>query len=385
MNVQTKLRQAFGSMKDHASIGKALIYNHHSFANIEIAIVRATSHDNVAVDDKYMHEILFLVSNHPGCIQFLAHRLSHRLGKTRDRVVALKTLVLTHRLLRAGNRSFEQQLRSSHASGLLRLKTDRFPRNSDNLISLLHHYAAYLEERMNWFITQAGKLEASISQGLEFHVFERKPMDMILRRLTKCQVFLEKILDFSPSVVFPFDSLAYTALSNTLKESFQVYMTFWEEIAAVVNIFFDLERSEKALACDILKKATKQSQELVNFYENCKRVIGNKHLEYPLVQIITVDHVLALNQFVNCAPLNCLTKSTEMKTTMKSEEVENDQQRGENSLSSTLFSWTLETKISKVWVVFDEEEPDKYHVSPGRLFNDTTNDHLVFCVGSPEQ
>ncbi|XWS24649.1 hypothetical protein CRYUN_Cryun27aG0000500 [Craigia yunnanensis] len=365
VDILGKLRLALGSIKDHASIGKAMIYSHDGkgFSEIEIAVLRATGHDNGPIEDKYMHEILFLVSNSPGSIPFLAERISRRLCKTRDRLVALRTLSLIHRLLRGGNRCFEQELRSAHVSGHLQMSTHSFRKNSDSSFSFLHSYAAYLEERVGWAINQAGKLEPVMFNGLEFGCYE-KSVDMVFRKLPKCQAFIDRVLDCSPRDIVPADNLAQAAMGNTLKESFQVYFMFCEGIEILVNMFFDLTRPARTLACDILKRASRQSKELHNLYETCKRIIENKNLEYPSVQIITMDNVLALQRcssFISTSsssiicrtgtpkpppPSDCLTPMGK-----ESEKVGNE----DISLSSTPFSCTLETKISKVWVVFEED------------------------------
>ncbi|KAG6738654.1 hypothetical protein NC652_041237 [Populus alba x Populus x berolinensis] len=365
VDIQGKLRMALGAVKDHASIGRAMICSHHEgkdFSCIEVAVVRATGHDSGPIDDKHMHEILFLVSNSPGSIHFLAERISRRLGKTRDNLVALKTLSLTHRLLRGGNRCFEQQLRNAHASGHLQMSTRCFLRNiSDPSVSFIHKYAAYLEERIGWVINQAGKLEPVMSQGdLESRCYDEKSIDMVFRKLPKCQVFIDRVLDCSPFNISPLDNLAQAAMSNTLKESFQVYKTYSEGVAALVNMFFDLTRAARALACQILRRASQQSQELHNLFENCKRIIENKNLDYPVVQIITMDHLMALEQFstyiATSRSSSVLSKNASTPPILdcitKSEGDEKD--AGNFSWSPTLFSCTLETKISKVWVVFED-------------------------------
>ncbi|KAF2317250.1 hypothetical protein GH714_019050 [Hevea brasiliensis] len=324
VDIQGKLKLAIGTVKDHAAIGKAMIYNHEGkcFSDIEIAVVRATAHDNVPIDDKHMHQILFLVSNAPGSVPFLAERISRRLSKTKDPLVALKSLLLIHRILRGGNRYFEQQLRCSHISGHLQISTCWFFRtsnfSSDPCVSFLHKYAAYLEERIGWVINQAGKLEPVnvLSQGLKFKSYDEKWIDMIFRELPKCQVFIDKVLDCSPIHILPSDNLAQAAMSNTLKESFQVYMTYCEGIAALVNMFFDFTMPARALACQILQRASQQSQKLHNLYENCKRIIDNKNLEYPIVQIISMDHVKTLEQCskYHSPVLECLAnKPTKLK------------------------------------------------------------------------
>ncbi|KAJ8759677.1 hypothetical protein K2173_009767 [Erythroxylum novogranatense] len=379
VDIQGKLRQAVGTVKDQASIGKAKIYNHHEvkgFSDIEIAVVRATGHDYGSIHDKHMHEILFLVSNSPGSIPFLAERISRRLSKTRDYLVAFKTLLLIHRLLRGGNRYFEHQLRGAHVSGHLQMSTSWFVNNSDHPSAcFLRRYAAYLEERIGWVINQAGKLEPVVSQGLEFRCYDEKSIDMVFRKLPKCQVFVDRVLECSPVHVLPSDNnLAQAAMSNILKESFQIYSTYCECIASLVNMFFDLTMPARALACQILRRASPQSQQLHDFYENCKQIIENKNLEYPYVQIITMDHVVALEECSTCDArsqnniigtiitpwpiLDCPTQSS-----AKSEGglavggKQGAKKRSNLNLAPTLFSCTFETKISKEWVVFEDEDP----------------------------
>ncbi|KAJ4824801.1 hypothetical protein Tsubulata_042983 [Turnera subulata] len=377
VDIQGKLRLALGTMKDHASVGKAMMYNHEGkgLCNIEVAVVRATGHDNGPIDDKHMHEILFLVSNSPGSIPFLAERISRRLGKTRDRLVALKTLLLVHRLLRGGNRYFEQQLRCAHASGHLQMSPHCFliKQNPEPSFHFLHKYAAYLEERIGWVINQAGKLEPVMSQGdLEFRCYDEKSVDMVFRKVPKCQVFIDRVLDCSPFDIFPCDNLAQAAMCNTLKESFQVYKKYCEGIAVLVNMFFDLTRPARALACQILKRASHQSLELYEFYQNCRRIIGNKHLEYPLVQIITMDHVLALEKCSsyiatskpeNSSPVSTKNVPAKLHAAMTGKMYEVDGISNVSLESQTLFSCTLETKMSKVWVVFEDEDLDSSRVS----------------------
>ncbi|XP_058773506.1 putative clathrin assembly protein At1g33340 [Vicia villosa] len=397
IDIQTKLRVALGTMKDQASIGKAMMYNHQQhdgFSNIEIAILRATSHGNNTIDDKYMHEILFHVSNSKGSIPFLAERISRRLCKTKDNLVALKTLVLIHRLLRGGNRTFEQDLCKAHVSGHLQITITRYGCITKNfydpLVSFLHKYASYLEERMSWLINQGGKLEPIMSKGLEFRRYGEKSFDMAFRILPKCQILIDKVLEFSPCDILRSNhhhnhhSHAHVAMSNILRESFQVYMTYSEGIEALVNMFFELESSAKNLACEILKKGSIQSQKLHDLYQTCKKYVENKNLEYPFVQIISMNHIMALDNFscqqnqVEASNVSIssnskfpqisslFNSSKEIELEVTSKERKQDEEKVDLNFPTipTLFSWTLETKISKVWVVFEDEVPSESHILP---------------------
>lgn len=400
--IQAKLRQALGSVKDHAAIGKAMIYSTtgqydgKDFSEIEIAVLRATGHDNGPIDDKRMHEILFLVSNSPSpaaSVAFLAEQLSRRLAKTKDPLVALKTLLLIHRLLRGGNRCFEQQIRSAHVSGHLQIITYHQNLDDDHhlLVAFLQKYSAYLEQRVGWLINQAGKLEpaAAPSADLIPQTQFRSSHDhnnyinMVFRRLPKCQEFLETVLNCSTPILsftsLPFhqNSAAQAAMSNTLKESFQVYVTFYEGVTALLNMFFDLTRPAKALACEILKKAARQTQQLDEFYQRCRKVVHNKSLDYPSLQVISMDHVLALEHCSNIPPAPATILSDHQlhySTTNKfpgsvniiPDDINNasyDSSTGLDfsfSSTATLFPCTLDTKISMVWVVFEDDDDDNH-------------------------
>ncbi|OVA13189.1 AP180 N-terminal homology (ANTH) domain [Macleaya cordata] len=337
VDVQSKLRLALGSVKDQASIGKAMIYRKDGYlSSIDIAVIHATGHDETPIDDKHLHEILFLVSNSPSSISipYLSQKISNRLHKTKNHFVALKTLLLIHRLLRGGDRKFEQDLRKAHLSGHLQILYPRqysfkVNHSDENSVSFLHNYAAFLEERMGWFINQAGKLEPNIymSQGgssmescskakscvyyVPIHKmrpqYDHNSIEMMFRRLPKFQFFLDKVLNCSSvlDIISPSDRLTRAAIHNILRESFQVYVNFCEGVAVLADSFFDFEdHAARILALDLLKKASRQSYELFEFFEKCKRIIGstknNKSiLNYPTVQIITIDHVLVMEQFMN--------------------------------------------------------------------------------------
>ncbi|GLT63324.1 hypothetical protein SLA2020_358970 [Shorea laevis] len=151
-----------------------------------------------------------------------------------------------------------------------------FQRSFNPSLCFLHKYAASLEERIRWVINQAGKLEPVMSIGLEFGSFlEKSVLDLVFQKLPIFLAFIDRVLDCSSFDIFPSDNLAVAAMSNTLKESFQVYFKFSEAVETLLNMFFGLTMPATAFACEILKRASQQSQGLHNFYENCKQIIEN--------------------------------------------------------------------------------------------------------------
>ncbi|GAA0171949.1 vesicle coat protein [Lithospermum erythrorhizon] len=400
-----KLKAALRLMRDQTCIAKAFIstnkknyINNGGFSKIEIALLRATAHgnnsnDNVDSDNnnyKLENEILFLVSDNPGSVIFLAERLTCRLAKTKDLRVALKTLVLVHRLLRGGSRGFEQHLRAAYLSGHLQISLNQNIKRSNRLLQFLNNYAAHLEERLDWYINQSGKLEPVVVEVIQqklhhLHQFDggndnnnytdresERRMESLVMRILKYLHFLDSIMNCSPFDLVLADKnnkgLAIAALRSTLKESFQVYMSLWDSVVTLMNMFFDLPKGARELACDVLKRAAKQSQELCNFYINCRGVIEEHHnyqsnnrqfvLNYPSIDIITMDHLMAMEQ-LNSAddsvpPFFTFSRPSYLSSFSSSSLIHEGCGDENSSLQPSLFSCKLETKVSKVWVVFDD-------------------------------
>ncbi|XP_024155877.1 probable clathrin assembly protein At4g32285 [Rosa chinensis] len=82
--------------------------------DLEVAIVKATSHEDELAGEKYIREILQLTSYSQGYVHTCVSTVSKRLGKTRDWIVALKALMLVHRLVNDGDPVFQDETLSSY-------------------------------------------------------------------------------------------------------------------------------------------------------------------------------------------------------------------------------------------------------------------------------
>ncbi|KAG1331243.1 Clathrin assembly protein [Cocos nucifera] len=364
MKVKAKLLAALDSLKEHCTNNRPMISNQKILSNIEVAIIRCTDHHDVPIDDKYVHEILFIVSNAPGSITFLARRMSTKLETARDPVVALKTLVLLHRLLRGGDRYFEQDLRNLWASRDLRLDLSWCEGASDGSHTFLLNYSSFLEERLGWIINQAGMLEPIRPSHSNFQSYEEEAAELILHRLTKCQLFLDRVIGCLPVDISCMSRVTQSSINIILRESFRVYDSFCEGVQTVVSSFFDLKKSIRVLALGILRKACSQTPQLHEFYENCKRAIVGKNLDYPSVRIITEAQIASMEELLPTKHNKTVSVAFEdarlMERSRGEESMVKESKVEKNEGSSTLFSQKLETKISTVWVEFGEEESSTF-------------------------
>lgn len=103
----TSIRKALGAVKDQTSIGLAKVSSTMA-PELDVLVVKATSHDDGPAEERHLREILHLTSCSRAYVSYCVAALSRRLAKTRDWIVALKCLCLVHRLLADGDPAFHQ-------------------------------------------------------------------------------------------------------------------------------------------------------------------------------------------------------------------------------------------------------------------------------------
>ncbi|CAL1359151.1 unnamed protein product [Linum trigynum] len=144
-------RKAIGAVKDHTTIGLAKVAGTIS-PELEVLVVKATSHGEEPTDEKYYREILSLTSSSRGYMSACVATVSKRLSKTHDWMVALKSLMLVHRILADGHPSFEDEILYAARSGMRILNMSDFraeaSSNSWDHAGFVRFYAMYLDEKV---------------------------------------------------------------------------------------------------------------------------------------------------------------------------------------------------------------------------------------------
>lgn len=155
------IRKAIGAVKDQTSIGIAKVGSNMA-PELEVAIVKATSHDDDPASEKYIREILHLTCCSRGYVTACVSSISKRLGKTRDWIVAIKCLMLIHRLLNDGDPVFHQEIMYATRRGtrLLNLSDfrDEAHSNSWDHSAFVRTYALYLDQRLEMMVLRESKM-----------------------------------------------------------------------------------------------------------------------------------------------------------------------------------------------------------------------------------
>lgn len=147
-----KVRRIIGILKDKAAECRAMV---RFSSPIYATIVRATSHRESPTQEKHVEAILSACSTSRVRVSPCVAQLKRRLRKTRNWAVALKSLILVHRLLREGDFIVQDQLSvDTFTRGRSYLNLSAFKDTSTaltwHLSSWVRCYARYIDQ---WLCT----------------------------------------------------------------------------------------------------------------------------------------------------------------------------------------------------------------------------------------
>ncbi|KAG5594145.1 hypothetical protein H5410_035377 [Solanum commersonii] len=311
------IRKAIGAVKDQTSISLAKVTSNVA-PDLEVLVVKATTHDNDPANEKYIREILHLTFNSRGYVSAFVFAVSKRLSKTHDWVVALKALVLVHRLLTDGDPVLGQEIMYASRRGMRVLNMSGFRdeahSNSWDHSGFVRTYAIYLDQKLE-FSTYDRKLndgdgygqyrsdghgmdrrerffnEPDESAGREEKsgvtpAREMKP-EKVLERLNQLLQLLDRFLACRPTGAAKDSRMVLAALYSLVKESFNLYADICEVLHNLLDRFSEMEYADCVKTFDAYVSAAKMIDELVGTYNWCKDVGIARSSEFPEVQVIT--------------------------------------------------------------------------------------------------
>ncbi|RZB81280.1 probable clathrin assembly protein At4g32285 [Glycine soja] len=326
------IRKAIGVVKDQTSISIAKVAGNLA-PDLEVLIVKATSHEQVPADEKYVREILTLTSLSRSYINASLVTISKRLNKTRDWIVAIKALLLVHRLLVDAHPAFEEEIVHSTRLGTSRILNmsdfrDDAHSNSWDQVGFVRVYSLYLDAKVD-FVAYRRKLSGGVVESVEFRdefgSAERERNEVtpvremgaerVLKRLNRLLRMLDRVLGCRPSGAAKNNSLVLVALYQVVRDSFKLYAEVCDVLGVLLDRFTEMEYEHCVKAFDSYVSAAKMMDELVGFYGWCKDTGIARSSEYPDVQRITDKLLGTLEGFLK--EMSCRPKSPERKLEVK--------------------------------------------------------------------
>ncbi|KAJ8618844.1 hypothetical protein MRB53_015030 [Persea americana] len=313
------LRRAIGTVKDQTSIGLAKFSTSYSISLLNVAIVKATRHDERPASQRHVVNIVNLTCCSLPYVSSCVTTLSKRLHKTHNWVVAVKALMVVHRLLSQGDPSYEHEIffRNWGGARLLNMSDfrDASRSNSWDFTAFVRTFARYLDEQLEFRINglvslrdkdekeayqkqqQQKKLGYFVTSACSTPVREMK-IEHILMRSQQLQELLERFLACRPTGEAKTHRMVMFALQSLVAESFQIYFYIVEIMAILIERFMELEVPDCMKVLDIFSRASKQFTEVDIFYNWCKTAGIGRSSEYPRVQMITPKKLAVMDNFI---------------------------------------------------------------------------------------
>ncbi|CAN0878581.1 Putative clathrin assembly protein At1g03050 [Linum grandiflorum] len=341
----SKIRRAVDAVKDQASISLAKVNNNSSsLSDLEVAIVKATRHEVYPAEERHIREILSLTSYSRAYISACVGTLSRRLNRTRNWTVALKTLMVIHRLLNEGDPAYEQEIFFATRRGTRILNMSDFvdsrSESSWDYSAFVRMYALYLDEKLEFKMIgrrgkrstlgfeddddqeedagggsrgshgssrskggrrrggSAGGGSSTTGGGKAATPLREVKSEKLIRKVQHLQNLLDRFLACRPTGNARYDRVVLVAMYPIVKESFTLYYDATEILAVLIDRFMDMDLPEAVKIYEIFCRVSKQFDELESFYSWCKTAAIARTSEYPDVERISHKKLELMDDFL---------------------------------------------------------------------------------------
>ncbi|KAI3814632.1 hypothetical protein L1987_14273 [Smallanthus sonchifolius] len=273
------IRKVIGVVKDQTSISIAKVAGNVA-PDLEVLIVKATGHDSEPAEEKYIREILHLISQSRGYA--LSNYWDH------------SGFVMNYALYLDQKLEFIAFERKLSPTGF----------RDDHGYEISHKSKSYGD--LYDSVVRRDKKETKMAIT---PVREMKP-DRVLERLNKLLRLIDRVLSCRPAGNAKSSKMVLAALYLVLNERFWIYADICEALGVLLDRFPEMEYGNCVRTFDQYVNAAKTIDELVDFYSWSKELGVARASEFPEVQKVT-DKILGTLEIFLREKTNKLKKNME--------------------------------------------------------------------------
>lgn len=263
--------------------------------DIDRAVINATFHssDLSTSDRRNIDHVLRWLRLSPYNLIPVLRAVSDRISRTKDWTVALKGLYLMHSIINSelpcvaaiGRLPFD-------LSGFNGQFTSSSASQSWPFDDFVRSYYFYLDHKSALIFEQA-KEENDDDAASTLIMHE-------LVTLRKIQTLIDLLLKVQPQWTASFMPLILEIMDWIIIEIYDLYSRICRGIAIVLmNICISGSKAEAKLALEIVQQATQQGENLRRYFENCRKLGIFHSSEFPMVDPISREGILELEQIIN--------------------------------------------------------------------------------------
>ncbi|XP_030529090.1 putative clathrin assembly protein At2g25430 [Rhodamnia argentea] len=301
--MQRRFQRFFTSLKEHGSVSYAKVATAGGFCDVNLVLVKATTPDDLPLPERYVLELLKIFSISPCSFRTFTLGFARRLANTRCWRVALKCLLLVHRLLHMlpEDSPLRSELLWARSAGFLSLNPCHFrdasSSASEDYTSFIRSYARLLDEALNVFsietvLAEDDELPENLSDRM-------REVGKLLEILPQLQILIDHVVDCQPVGSVARSFIVKSAMKHIIRDSFICYTTFRRDIAVLLESLFHMPHRNCISAFGIYKKAALQAHQLTEFYDWCKGRELCGPYEYPFIDRIPQIQIRALESLLD--------------------------------------------------------------------------------------
>ncbi|CAH9114407.1 unnamed protein product [Cuscuta europaea] len=386
---------AFGALKDQNSILLASLARRTALRRpeIEAAVIKATTHDEYPIEQSYVDRVCDWIRLSPTAhLRIVVWAITTRLEKTRSWVVALKGLMLMHRVLR---------LHVSSADGTGRLPFDlsgftdghSSPERMWAQNAFIRSYFTFLDQKSltdrdarpcgargahggligatesNYSpspVSTAGSSRETCTTSKKSHLihhFSSFSISEDLAALESQQRLLDALLQVTPlSSELAALPLVVTAMEMIVFEVYDVYRRICSRVGKVLLRIYTAEKAEATVALRVVKRATLQDRDLTAFFEHCTGLGLIHNFQCPKVKEIPEEDIQELEDIINGTSSSNISPSSNSSQNnnnirrlaiMEASQVQRREEREEPAVGAKGGPQTV--IITERWETFDDK------------------------------